>query len=60
MAEEYLHNAGDWTPRFPIERWREDQRKRFLAEFRRLETKHERDRASAVEAAARRSEEQGF
>jgi hypothetical protein len=29
--------AGDWAPRPPIERWRPDQRERFLAELRRLE-----------------------
>jgi hypothetical protein len=40
-AAEYFVNrklAGNWAPRPPIERWRADQRERFEAELRRLES----------------------
>lgn len=60
-AFEYFHNRaslGNYAPRPTIQKWRADDRERFLAELRRLETQHERNRVLAVEQAGERSDEQ--
>ena len=55
-AFEYFVNfrfAGAWAPRPPIHRWREDQRKRFLAELGRLEDERVRQAEDAARFAER-------
>jgi hypothetical protein len=50
---EYFTNRvfmGMFTPRPPVERWRADQRDRFLAELARLEDERRRQRSEAVDA----------
>jgi hypothetical protein len=54
----YSRISGPYAGTFPIHKWREDQRERFLAELRRLQTEHERQRVLAVEQAGQRSDEQ--
>jgi len=58
-AEAFLSRiSGPYAGTFPIHKWSEDQRERFLVEYRRLETEHERQRLLAVEQAGKRSDEQ--
>ena len=54
----YSRISGPYAGTFPIHKWAEDQRERFLAEYRRLETEHERQRVLAGEQAAERTDEQ--
>jgi hypothetical protein len=59
-AQEAFFNriSGPYAGTFPIHKWAKDQRERFLAELRRLETEHERQRVLAVEQAGKFSDDQ--
>ena len=50
--------SGPYAGSYPIHKWAKDQRERYLAEYRRLETEHERNRVLAGEQAGKFSDEQ--